>query len=175
MTTLNHPVPAATVPAVICTIDHSIPGTIPGFLCRGCHPELVTLRSPERPIRSVPINKTKAPVNDDFRSRHPLTEKDKETIAKLAEAENTRLVEVDGQLTEVVVMKRPGIIAVLMEMMRRKEGASRIEMVAELVKRFPERDPKGMASTVSIQSNKLSTDRHDDPKRGRVYRMVVDE
>lgn len=155
-----------------CIIDHSIEGTLPAFLCRGCHPELVTPRSTERASHpAAPANKT----SEDFRNRHPLSERDRAAIAKLEVLENTRLVEVDGQLTEVVVMKRPGIIAVLMELMRRKEGASRVEMVAELVKRFPDRDPKGMASTVSVQSNKLSTDKHDDPKRGRVYHMVVEE
>jgi hypothetical protein len=183
-----------------CVIDHTLPGTLPAFLCRGCHPELVTPRTADQPVYSARV-----PAVDDFRSRYPLSEKDKEAIAELGAIEEAvrkarsyarietlrnrvaekiaerktaapdQPLDLDDLKQVVIVHKRPGIIATLMEMMRRKEGASRAEMLAELIRLHPDRDPKGMGSTVNIQSNKLSTSIREDGKRGKVYHMVVEE
>lgn len=155
-----------------CAIDHSIPLTIPSFLCRGCHPELK-----EAWPASGRVSVLGTPGNSPA-SRN-LTEKDKAAIAQIEAEERSSVTRqqmlVDGELTEVIVHRRPGIIAVLMEMMRRSGGASKVEMLAELVRRFPQREAKGMASTIAIQSRKLSTRTFEDPKRGRVYYMIVDK
>lgn len=182
-----------------CAIDHSIEGTFPAFLCRGCNPD--QFKAGSGPLSVAVVTSTPA---DDFRNRYPLTDKDRETIAELAaieeavtkarsyqriEALRNRVVEKIAErkaavpdqpldldeLKQVVVHKRPGIIATLMEMMRRKEGASRAEMLAELVRLHPDRDPKGMGGTINKQSRLLSTSSREDNKRGMVFYMVVEE
>lgn len=131
---------------------------------------------------------------DDFRSRHPLGERDKAAIAALEAGENRldnssstqvsipsatpgpiRSRANDKQLTGMVVHRRPGIIACIMSMMSRKEGASWAEMLVELERRFPDRESKGMLSTIKIQSKKLCTKKRDDKKRGAVYYMIVED
>lgn len=178
-----------------CTIDHGIVNTIPAFLCRGCNPSEYPAWLPVRRSGSVA-------AETDFRSRHPLTEEDKEKIAKLraineaaAKARSYERIEalrvkavakvsaqkaaadpspdLDG--SKPVVMKRPGIVNTLMDMMRRKEGATRAEMRAELVRLHPDRNPAGMYSTIQRQSRELSTGKREDPKRGTVYYVVVEE
>lgn len=66
-------------------------------------------------------------------------------------------------------IKKVGVIATIVETMSRKSGASVPEIVAVLMKKFPDRDEKGMTSTVRIQANKQSTSKEKDDKRGTVY------
>lgn len=178
-----------------CTIDHAIPGTFPAFLCRRCNQF-----SAWTPIRQ---SDTSISSENDFRARHPLSEKDKEVRERLqaieqavAKARSYERIEalrakavakVDVQKatasdpssdldgSKPVVLKRPGIVNTLMDMMRRKEGATRAEMRAELVRLHPDRNPAGMYSTIQRQSRELSTGKREDPKRGTVYYVVVEE
>lgn len=70
-------------------------------------------------------------------------------------------------------VKKVGVIATIVETMSRKSGASVPEIVAVLLKKFPDRDEKGMTSTVRIQANKQSTSKEKDDKRGTVYYHVA--
>lgn len=149
-----------------CTIDHTIPGTFPPFLCRWCHPELNRVRGlDERPLikaRAIPAPiKTEPPL--------PLPEKEKAPV-KPASASS----EIEPELTGVIVHKRPGIIAIILSLMQRREGATREEILVHLTKRFPERSADGMYNTIKMQTRKYVTRTETIPNRGKVYFMVVD-
>jgi hypothetical protein len=154
----------------------------------------------------------KADEVSDFRSRFPLTERDKIAIteleaaeaiaaktrtedriaalkAKIKERQEKKATTVeppspvikskpsknkDGELTDMVVHKRPGIIAAIMQMMQRAEGATQAEIHAELVKRFPDREAAGMLQTTKIQSRKLCSNVEEVAGRGMVFYMVVE-
>lgn len=155
-----------------CAIDHAIAGTIPAFLCRGCNPG----EFKAWPVSSRPTS-ARAPeptFSSGYRAHFPVNEKDLKARAEIEAQQNTRVVEIDGELTEIVVHKRPGIIAFIMEMMQAERGASRAEMVAALVKRFPDREVRGMTSTVGIQSRKLATRTEEIVGRGKVFYMVME-
>jgi hypothetical protein len=53
--------------------------------------------------------------------------------------------------------------------MSRDKGATADEMLAVLVKAFPDRAADGMRKTVLIQANKNRTSKEVDEKRGRIY------
>jgi hypothetical protein len=65
--------------------------------------------------------------------------------------------------------KGPGVIATIIETISRDKGASADEILAILVKAFPDRSADGMRKTVIIQSNKNCTSKETDEKRGRIY------
>lgn len=65
--------------------------------------------------------------------------------------------------------KGPGVIATVIEIINRDKGASVEEMVEILSKKFPEREVKGMTSTIRIQANKNNKRKEKDEKRGLVY------
>jgi hypothetical protein len=48
----------------------------------------------------------------------------------------------------------------------REEGATANEIVAELTRNFPERNPVSMRNTVQIQAPRNATMRQRDPSRG---------
>lgn len=63
----------------------------------------------------------------------------------------------------------PGVIATILETMKRKNGATVEEMVAVLVKKFPKRRKESMTSTVKIQAAKNAKKKENDERRGLVY------
>jgi hypothetical protein len=63
----------------------------------------------------------------------------------------------------------PGIITTITEMIVRKIGASVDEMLAALSKQFPDKNPKGMRSTIITQMGRQGASKRDDDKRGKVY------
>lgn len=142
-----------------CAIDHAIDGTIPAFLCRGCNPG---------EFKAWPT------------SYRPATERAEKPRAKVIEKIVPQKVVPEepldlDDLKQVVIHKRPGITTTLMQMMQRKEGASRAEMRAELLRLHPDRNPAGMYSTIQRQSRELSTSKREDAQRGTVYYVVVEE
>ena len=62
----------------------------------------------------------------------------------------------------------PGVISTIVDTISRPKGASRDEIVAVLVKAFPDRDPGGMTRTTMIQANRHATSKEKDDKRGGV-------
>jgi hypothetical protein len=66
--------------------------------------------------------------------------------------------------------KGPGVIVTIIETISCDKGANADEIMAVLVKKFPDRDEAGMRKTVGIQANKNATSKNrDDEKRGLVY------
>jgi hypothetical protein len=66
--------------------------------------------------------------------------------------------------------ERPvGVVGTILTVISRREGASVDEIVAVLVKAFPDRDPDGMRRTVRVQAAKNCTTKETDAQRGRVY------
>jgi hypothetical protein len=70
---------------------------------------------------------------------------------------------------EARAAKGPGVIATIIETIKRDRGATAEEIVAILVKRFPDRKAKSMHSTVKIQANKNAKKKDRDDKRGLIY------
>ena len=70
---------------------------------------------------------------------------------------------------KVVSARKPGVIAAIVETISRARGASIDEIVAVLVKKFPDRDPDGMKATARIQSNKNCTSKEKHDRRGLVF------
>jgi hypothetical protein len=64
---------------------------------------------------------------------------------------------------------KPGIIATIVEMISRTEGASKDEILKILVKKFPDRDPDGMGKTIIIQANRNKSSKETIEDRGIVY------
>lgn len=71
--------------------------------------------------------------------------------------------------TVAVKAKGPGVIATILETMSRDKGATADEMLAVLVKAFPDREADGMRKTVLIQASKNCTSKERDERRGLVY------
>lgn len=65
--------------------------------------------------------------------------------------------------------KGPGVIATIIETMKRDRGATIEEMVGVLKGKFPSRSVKGMTSTCKIQAAKNAKKKDKDEKRGLVY------
>jgi hypothetical protein len=72
--------------------------------------------------------------------------------------------------------KEGGVIDVIRQQIASDEGASVAEIQKALVKKFPDRDPEGMTTTIRIQMTRLPK-QHDftmkktkDEKRGLVYK-----
>jgi len=63
----------------------------------------------------------------------------------------------------------PGVIASIIETIARDRGGSIEEIVAVLVKKFPDREENGMRKTALIQANRNCTSKERDQKRGLVY------
>lgn len=64
---------------------------------------------------------------------------------------------------------RPGVISTIIEVISRQHGASIEEVLAVLVKKFPDREPDAMKATCRIQCAKNATSKDRDEKRGLVY------
>ena len=64
---------------------------------------------------------------------------------------------------------RPGVIATIIETISRDRGATADEIVAVLVKAFPDRDADGMRNTVLLQASKNATSKERDETRGLIY------
>jgi len=64
---------------------------------------------------------------------------------------------------------KPGVIATIIETMKRDKGGSQEEILAVLVKKFPDREEKGMRKTIQIQAPKHAKKKVHDDKRGLVY------
>ena len=65
--------------------------------------------------------------------------------------------------------KGPGVIGTIIETISRDRGATADEMLAVLVKAFPDRKADGMRKTVLIQASKNCTSKERDEKRGLIY------
>jgi hypothetical protein len=65
--------------------------------------------------------------------------------------------------------KPPGVSTTIVDCISNENGATIEEMVAVLVRTFPERGADSMRNTVKIQANKHCTSKEVDPNRGRVY------
>lgn len=65
--------------------------------------------------------------------------------------------------------KGPGVIATIIETMSRDRGATADEMLAVLLKAFPDRKADGMRKTVLIQASKNCTSKEWDETRGLIY------
>ena len=68
-----------------------------------------------------------------------------------------------------VAAAHPGVIATVIETISRDKGATKDEILAILIKKFPDRDADGMAKTVLIQCAKNATSKDRVEKRGLVY------
>jgi hypothetical protein len=65
--------------------------------------------------------------------------------------------------------KVPGVIATIIETISRERGVTAEEMLAVLVKAFPDREPAGMRKTALIQAAANCTSKETDEKRGLIY------
>lgn len=184
-----------------CTaIDHTIAGTIPVSLCRHCHPEYnntpwvagptaAPVVTPAQDFRSrYPLTEQDRITIELLEAREKATAKaktmDRITALKAKIAERSAgtpkepVQEADPEIElddkPVVLHRKPGIISCVVELMSRPEGASQAEIHAELVKRFPDREAAGMLKTCKIQSRKLCTSVEENPKRGLVFKAVVE-
>ena len=61
------------------------------------------------------------------------------------------------------------MIATIIDCISKERGATADEMLAVLVKAFPDRKADGMRKTVLIQANKNCTSKSTDEKRGLIY------
>jgi hypothetical protein len=64
---------------------------------------------------------------------------------------------------------KPGVIAMIVEIISRETGASAQEILAVLVRKFPDREPAGMRKTIGIQASRNASSKEKDEKRGIVY------
>jgi hypothetical protein len=65
--------------------------------------------------------------------------------------------------------KGPGVIATIIDCISKEKGATADEIVAVLVKTFPDREEAGMRKTTIIQANRNCSSKDKDEKRGLVY------
>ncbi len=63
----------------------------------------------------------------------------------------------------------PGVIATIVETIKRDRGATHDEIIAVLTKKFPDRKEAAMLATVKIQANKNAKKKEKDDKRGLIY------
>jgi hypothetical protein len=110
---------------------------------------------------------TNGPVTIAMKSEtSDATEQEKPTMAKKARATKAPKKKSSNGSGKP---KGPGVIATIIETMQRDRGASADEIVAVLVKKFPDRKAKSMLSTVKIQANRNAKKKDKDDKRGIVY------
>jgi hypothetical protein len=65
---------------------------------------------------------------------------------------------------------KPGVIETIVATISRAKGASLDEIVAALVKAFPDRDPDGMRNTARLQASRNASHKsRDDKRRGLIY------
>jgi hypothetical protein len=133
-----------------------------------------------------PLEVTDEPlINDDTKARvkklkasrttkKKTKAKDEEPKAKTKKAkpEKTKPVKSTKKKTEPRE-PRVGVIATVVETISRAQGASIPEIMAVLIKRFPDRAEKGMKATTGIQVSKHCTSKINDDKRGIVYYRKV--
>ena len=71
--------------------------------------------------------------------------------------------------TGVKKERKPGVIAAVIDMISRDNGATIAQIVAVLVKKFPDRKEKSMTSTAKIQANKNATSKDKNASGDVVY------
>jgi len=65
--------------------------------------------------------------------------------------------------------RKPGVIACIVELISRPQGATIDQMIAVLTKKFPDRKAKSMTSTCKIQANKNATTKDKNKDGAVVY------
>lgn len=75
----------------------------------------------------------------------------------------------NGKTKTAKAPRAPGVIATIIETIKRDRGANREEILAVLEKKFPNRKPDSMANTINIQANRNAKKKDRDEKRGLVY------
>lgn len=90
--------------------------------------------------------------------------KERETVAKKAAKKKA-----NGARKAPPPNRGVGVIATIIETMKRDRGASVDEMVAVLSKKFPDRAADSMIKTARIQAAKNAKKKDKDDKRGLVY------
>jgi hypothetical protein len=63
---------------------------------------------------------------------------------------------------------RPGVVQAIVDLISRETGASANEILAALVRKFPDRVPEQMRATIQTQTSRHATKRDRDEKRGGV-------
>jgi hypothetical protein len=86
--------------------------------------------------------------------------------AKKAKAKKTATKKTAAKTDGV---KKVGVIATIIEEISKAKGATADEVLAVLVKRFPDRDADGMRKTILIQAAKNCSSKDRDEARGLVY------
>lgn len=102
--------------------------------------------------------------NDDLYQSAPVAEQEQESeVAKKSAKKKAPAKKKAGG------PKGPGVIATIVETISQPGGASAEEVLKVLVKKFPDRSPDSMITTVKIQANKNAKKKERDEKRGVVY------
>ena len=96
-----------------------------------------------------------------------------------AKADITGVIEPGPKTKVPTTGPKPGVIAAIVECMRRDNGASIPEIVTELVSRFPERAEKGLTTTARIQVGRWPAKHgatieksRDKGRGGTVYKLA---
>lgn len=102
-----------------------------------------------------------------------VTEKPDKVDVKKAKAKGAkRAAKADGKKSKGEAIPRGhGVIATVLETLGNsgKKGATVTEMLAVLIKAFPDRDPEAMTKTIRIQMSRNEATKDKDEKRGIVY------
>lgn len=91
----------------------------------------------------------------------------KPRTAKKAKA--VKKAKTNGSTKKVKATKGPGVIATILETIKRERGASKEEIIAVLVKACPDRKEKSMRNTINMQVSRHAKKKTKDDKRGLVY------
>jgi hypothetical protein len=120
------------------------------------------------------VNKAESVLRDYWGMPKP--EKDSAMATKKTKvAQDGRAKETRAKKSGIV---KVGVIAEIVACASKDRGASKVEVVEHLSKKFPDRDPKAMGTTVSIQLGSglkrkgYEIDKTKDEKRGLVYRVT---
>jgi hypothetical protein len=105
----------------------------------------------------------------NLKSVHIATDNHGAPVAITADIGEDRREVGPSQENQPMATKKKGVIATIIETISRAKGASVEEVVAVLIKAFPDRDADSMRGTVRIQCAKNCTSKDKDDKRGLVY------
>lgn len=136
-------------------------------------PAVKTKSTKTRRRTSVPAPEGTTAASDAAVTTEPTMSTTKAKAKKTTKKAKTAL-----KAKVVKAPKGPGVIDTIARMMQRSNGASKAEIHAELVKRFPDRDGDALLTTASLQVNRLPKERklkvtkEKSDKRGLVYYLA---
>ena len=106
--------------------------------------------------------------------RKPAKAASKPAKAAKKPAKTAKAKAVDGKPVRAAKPRqggRPGVISAIGDILKTRGGVTIDDIVKQLAKRFPERDPDSMRTTAKIQVKRQGAEKRDDKKRGVVWSL----